>query len=448
LIAVRGARSARWVTAGLADQFVMACANAGNTVLALVLLKREPAGIMILALTLAYVVMYLNRAFVGDVLLALASRYDGTRRDRLVRNGLAAAVGIGAIAAVVLLVLWAVWPRDGKIDLRDLVWVAPFLPVILLHDTGRCSYLADRQPAKALVIDLVWVGTQAVAVAVMLFAGVRTAGGLFICWGLGAAAGATVFLLRSGQRPWRGKPLQWVAETRHLSGWFTATALIGQFQVVAISFIVSGQLSQRDLSGLRGAQTALINPVQNFLMAVQSLVVPRASRLARDAGGLADDDREQAAASLRRLTRLLALAFAGLAVVMIAVMWPLAELVLVRIPKFADIAPLALPMSLQAGIYLVQLPFTAALRAMHRARALLLQYVVFTAVSLTGLVIGARTAALEGAAWGLTIGAAAGLVAMVGLYWYSLRFLGQVEPDGFEDAEEAAIVPTDDAIPA
>jgi O-antigen/teichoic acid export membrane protein len=436
------------VTAGLADQFVMACANAGNTVLALALLQRDRAGVMILALTLAYVVMYLNRAFVGDVLLALASRYDGERRDRLVRNGLAAAVGIGAVAAAVLLVLWAVWPRGGKIDLRDLVWVAPFLPVMLLHDTGRFSYLAERQPAKALVIDLVYVGTQALGVTVMVLTGRTGAGGLFVCWGLGALAGAMVFLARTGQRPWQGRPLRWVAETRHLSGWFTATALIGQFQVLAVPVIVTGQLSQRDLSGLRGAQTALINPVQNFLMAVQSLVVPRASRLARDAGRLPDDDGRRAAGSLRRLTRLLAFAFAGLAVVMIAVMWPLAEFVLVRIPKFADIAPLALPMSLQAGIYLVQLPFAAALRAMHRARALLLQYVVFTTVSLTGLVIGARTARLEGAAWGLTVGAAVGLVAMVGLYRYSLRFLGQAEPDRFEDAESAAAVPADDTVPA
>src|SRR5262249_61181971 len=72
-----GMRGARWVTAGLADQFVIACANAGNTVLALALLSLHRSGIMILSLGLAYFVMFINRAFVGDVLLALASRYDG-----------------------------------------------------------------------------------------------------------------------------------------------------------------------------------------------------------------------------------------------------------------------------------------------------------------------------------------------------------------------------------
>jgi O-antigen/teichoic acid export membrane protein len=442
-----GVRGARWVTAGLADQFVIACANAGNTVLALALLPRDRAGVMLLALGLAYLVQYLNRAFVGDVLIALASRYDGERRDRLVRDGRAAAVTIGVVAAVALLAVWAVWPHDGRFDLRDLVWIAPFLPVILLHDTGRCTFLADRRPEQALVIDLVWVLTQAAAVTVMILSDLTSAGGLFVCWGLGAAAGAAVYLARTGYA--FGRPRRWVGETRHLSGWFTATALIGQLQVQAVGFIVTGQLSQRDLSGLRGAQTALIQPVQNFLMAVQGLVVPRASRLAGDASRLPEvEAREQAAAQLRRQTRLLALAFAGLAALLIAVLWPLATFVLIRIDKFQDIAPLALPMSLQAAIYMIQLPFTAALRAMHRARMLFVQYVVFAAVSLTGLVVGARLDRLPGAAWGLTAGAAAGLVMMVGLYWYSLRWLGTEELDRYaESTAPGTAPPADDTVP-
>ncbi|NJC68919.1 hypothetical protein HC031_04140 [Planosporangium thailandense] len=421
-----GLRNARWVGAGLADQFVVACANAGNTVAALLLLDRNRSGVMLQSLALIYVVMFLNRAFVGDVLLALASRYEGECRDRLVRNGLAAAVTFAAAAAVVLLVIWAVWPGN---NLRDLVWIAPFLPVLLLQDTGRCSYLADRQPTKALVTDLVWVGTQAAAVVVMWLTGHASAPGLLVCWAIGAAAGLAVFLLRTGHRPWRGRPIRWLGETRHLSGWFTATAVIGQFQVLAVTFLVSGQLSSLALSGLRGAQTALLQPVQNFVTAVQGLVVPRASRLARDAARLPGVEGEQAGGSLRRLTWKLALAFTALAALMVAVMWPVATLVLVHIHKFKDIAPLALPVTLQAGIYVVQVPFTAALRAMHRARLLFVQYAVFTTASLTALVVGAHLHELKGAAWGLLLGAVVGLVVMIALYGYALRFLGQPEPE-------------------
>ena len=57
---------ARWVTAGLADQVVIASANAGNILLALALLNRHRAGILALSIGVAYLVMGINRAFVGD----------------------------------------------------------------------------------------------------------------------------------------------------------------------------------------------------------------------------------------------------------------------------------------------------------------------------------------------------------------------------------------------
>jgi hypothetical protein len=419
----RMVRGASRVAAGLADQALIAIANAANTVLALVLLSRDRSGAMVLCLGLAYVVLTVNRAFVGDVLVTLASRLDAERRRRLVADGLAAAVTLGAIAAAVLLVVWAFRPRAGKIDLQDLVWVAPFLPVLLLQDTGRSSYLADSAQSRALVIDLVWVGTQATATALMLLAGIRTPGAIFTGWGLGALAGAAVFVVRTKHRPWQGSPRRWLAETRYLSGWFTATQIVGQIQLQAISFIVSGRLSQRDLSGLRGGQTAMIQPTQNFVMAVQSLVVPRLSRLAGTAGSGPADEARTAAALLRRQTRLLALSFAGLAVVIVVVYVPVAHLVLSHIGKFADITPLALPLSLQAGLYMVEMPFAAALRGMHQARLLFVRYLVYTTASLTGLVVGAETNGLSGAVWGLTLGAAVGLVTIMAFYAMALRDL-------------------------
>jgi O-antigen/teichoic acid export membrane protein len=405
------------VTAGLADQVVIATANAANTLLALALLSRPRAGVMLLSLGVAYLVIGINRAFAGEVLLALASRYDDERHDRLVRNGLSAALTVAVGAAVLLTVVWATLPAHGDIDLRDLIWVAPFLPSLLLHDTARYSYLAARKPQRALVIDAIWVGTQLTSVTVMYLTGLTSAGGLFVSWGLGATVGATVFLLRSGMRPWQGSPRQWFTETRFLSGWFTATAIVGQFQTQAGGFLVAGQLSARELSGLRGAQTALLQPVQNFITAVMGLLVPRASRLAA-AAGRGDGD---AAAGLRRQTRTLALGFAALGVVLVAVVVPVARTVLVHLPKFADITPLALPIAIQPAIYLVQLPFAAAMRGMHRGRMLFLQYLAFTTTSLSGIVIGAHLDRLPGAAWGLTTGSVVGLLVMIGLYLYAVR---------------------------
>src|SRR5207248_1383433 len=84
-----------------------------------------------------------------------------------------------------------------------------------------------------------------------------------------------------------------------------------------------GQLSRSDLAGLRAGQTALLQPVQNFVTAMMGLLVPRSSRLAagRDEGGL------------RRQTVRVAAAFAVLAVLLVAVVVPAGRLVVRHIPR-------------------------------------------------------------------------------------------------------------------
>lgn len=430
---------ARWVTAGLVDQVVMACANAAMTLLPLGLLAdRNRAGALVLSVGLGYLVLGLAREFVGTVLLAYASRLDGEERDSLVRDGLAAAFTVGCLAAVALLAVWKFWRHPGaNIDLRDLVWVAPFLPVVLLHDAGRYSYLSEREPARALVMDLVWVGTQALVIMALVTTHTLTPGLLMASWGIGACFGATTFLVRSKARPWRGDPRRWLAETRHLSGWFTATALVGQLHVQAISFLVAGRLSQGDLAELRSGQTAFLQPVQNFVQAMYGLLVPRSSRLA-GAG-----DR----AGLHRQTVRIAGAFAGLSVLMVAVVVPLAHVVLPHLHRYAGIMPLALPIAIQAGIYLLQIPFASAVRGMQRARLLFVQYLIFSAVSLTGLVIGAsggHTGRLVHAVWGLVAGSATGLVVMIVMYAVAARRVGASgDPDGGQEGADASLVTTD-----
>jgi O-antigen/teichoic acid export membrane protein len=422
---LRGA--SRYVGAGLLDQVVIAAANSANTLLGGILLPKEQFGALALALAVGYFAMYLNRAVVGDVLLALASRYDGEPRIRLARNGLATALCSGLATLVIFVILWAVWPNTGEIDLHELIWLAPFMVPIMLHDTARCDYLADRRPDKALGIDLVWAGTQAVMVAAMVLTHSSSAGGLLTVWGLGATAGCTVYLFRERRLPWQGSPPEWLRETRHLSSWFTITAIVAQIQVLAISFVVAGRLSKVDLGNLRFVQTVQLQPVQNLITAVQSLLVPRASRNAADAAKPGPEG-VAAAQTLRRQTRTLAIAFAVLGALMVLIVWPVVSYVLVHTHKFAEAAPLALPIALQGAVYLLQVPFTAAMRGMHRARMLFVQYVVFAVISITGLTVGADLGGLHGAAWGLLTGSTAGLVCMVILYLYALKWVGPPTP--------------------
>ncbi|WP_432827398.1 oligosaccharide flippase family protein [Dactylosporangium sp. CA-092794] len=414
--------ASRFVGAGLLDQVVIAAANSANTLLGGILLSKEHFGALALALAVGYFAMYLNRAAVGDVLLALASRYDGEPRARLARNGLTTALCSGLVATVVFIALWALYPSRGEIDLRQLIWLAPFMIPIMLHDTARCDYLADRRPDKALGIDLVWAGTQAVLVAIMITTHHSSAGALLTVWGFGAIAGITVYLLREHRLPWHGSPRAWLTETRHLSSWFTITAIVAQVQVLAISFVVAGRLSKIDLGNLRFVQTVQLQPVQNLITAIQSLLVPRASRNAAQAAKPGPDGAA-AAHTLRRQTRQLATAFTILGALMVLIVWPAVSFALVHTHKFAEAAPLALPIALQGAVYLLQVPFTAAMRGMHRARMLFIQYVVFAVVSISGLTLGADYGGLHGAAWGLLTGSTTGLACMVILYIRALRRL-------------------------
>jgi O-antigen/teichoic acid export membrane protein len=175
-------------------------------------------------------------------------------------------------------------------------------------------------------------------------------------------------------------------------------------------------------------QTVVLQPVQNLNQSLMSLLVPRVSERA----GAAEND-PAAAVALRREVMRGAAVLGCLAVVLVLVGGPVSQLVLPHIERYADAAPLAWPMLIQGGIYMVQAPFTSAIRGMHRARMQFAQYVLFSAVSLTGLVIGAYTWGLIGAGWGLATGSFIGLLVTVAFYLYALRWLGH------RDARVAAL---------
>ncbi|GIJ51502.1 hypothetical protein Val02_83880 [Virgisporangium aliadipatigenens] len=400
----------RRLSVGLVDQAVIALANAANPILAAALLDRRAAGIMLFAVVFAYFANGLGRAFVCEVLLTLAPRLDGEERRTLVRDGAATALCYGVLASLVLVGLWA----TGIDSLRDLVWAAPAVPLILLQDTGRHTALADGKPARALVIDATWVGTQAALIAVLVVADAVRGATLLLAWGTGASVAAGLWLLRDRVNPLRGTPRGWITRTRHLAGWFTATALVGQTHTLVIATSVVNFLDPVALAILRLAQTGVLQPVQNLVTAMNSMLVPRASRLA--AAGDAQGLRRQ---TFRMAGGLGAL---GVVIAVIAALSarPFLELAL---PKYVDAATLAVPIAIQATIYLLQVPFTAALRGMHRPKSLLVQYLIFSAVSLTGLVLGAWLGGLRAAVWGLAFGSAFGLGVMIAQYLLAERAL-------------------------
>jgi O-antigen/teichoic acid export membrane protein len=402
----------RRTLAGVVDQVVNAGANAATGLLVILFVDPAAASVILFAIGCGYFTIGIARALVGDVLLTYSARYDVTERARQARDAAKTAALLGVLGGVIAVIAWAVGPDY----LGELIWLAPFLPFVLVHDAGRYVFLAGRQPQRALISDLTWVAVQAAVLTPLLFAGARGGGVFLVAWGLGGVAGTVSFLVRARinlLNPFRGDLRAWLVETRHLSGWLTGTALIGQAQVQLVYVLVTEILSKPALAMLRLAQYGLLMPAQNLQIAVSGLLVPRLSAQA----GAGDAD------GVRRLVRKALLATALCAAVPV-LLSPLAGPIIDALrPKYHDAASLALPTALQAAIYLLQVPFTAALRGMQQVRLLFVQYVIFAAASAIGLVTGSVTGGLPGASWGLLTGAAIGFAVMILAYRHALRSL-------------------------
>ncbi len=412
----------RRVLAGLTDQAIVALTSAGTGLLATWMLPtKHAAAVVLYALLVLFFVQGIGRAFVGDVMLTFVARFrDPQERKQQFENAHATAAGLAMVAMVVLLGIWLFGPRAR---VGDLIWGILYLPAILLQDLARYTYQTLRQQSRALVIDLCWIGTQSLGVCLAVAFGWRTGAALLVSWGTGAAVGATVFYARTRINPLHGRPLNWLRDTRHLLGWFTATGVLAQTTTLLIGTLVQGLLDAASFAGLRLAQLLVLQPAQSLVMALNGLLVPRASQIVG----------ANNAAGLRRQTRTVLVVNCVVGLVIVTVAATLARPVLdwYKGGDYAYVTPIAVPIAIQAWLYLMQVPFTVAVRGMHRGRYLFVQYLMFSVAALTGLMIGAHQGGLLGAVWGLVSGAAVGLVVQATMYLRAYHALvrNAVQPD-------------------
>lgn len=397
--------------AGLTDQAFAAGANVTNAVVAGVLLGPAGYGRYVACIGLAFITLAVARAFTGEVMLTYTARARGGAYFGQVRDAAATSLGIGALA---MLVGGGVWLLGFDL-IRDLPWLLPFLPGALLADAGRYSLLAHRRPQRSMMITGVGLLVQLGMVVALVVADAVSPAWLLVAWGSGATTGAVMALTLLALNPLRGSPRRWIAATGHLSSWFTGSAVLSQTQNWVVLYFVGGYLGHAELGGLRMLQMLVLMPAQNLIWAISGLIVPGYSQLSQ-AGRLR---------RVRRRTRYLVLAFAGIAVLVLALV-PLGEWLLVRLlPAYRDFGVLVWPIAMQAGLYLVQSPLNAALRGLQRARFAFLQYAVFVAVLLPASLLGAVAAGVAGAAYGMVAGAVAGWLAAYLFYHRALRLLAR-----------------------
>ncbi|HEX6075478.1 MAG TPA: hypothetical protein VFZ32_09485 [Micromonosporaceae bacterium] len=404
--------------AGLTDQAFAAGANAVNALVAGVLLGPAAYGRYVAAIGVAFITLAVARAFTGEVLLTYTARADGGDFRDQVRDAAATSLSIGGLAMVVGAGIWLL----GFELMSDLLWVLPFLPAALLADAGRYALLSHFRPQRSMMITGIALLTQLGMVVALVLRDVVSPAWLLVAWGIGTTVGAGMALGLLAFNPLRGRPRRWFAATRHLSTWFTGSAVLSQTQNWVVLYFVGGYLGHAELGGLRMLQMLVLMPAQNFIWAVSGLIVPGYSKLS-EAGKLR---------RIRRRTQTLVLAFTAVGLLVVALV-PLGEWLLVRLlPAYREFGVLVWPIAMQAGLYLVQSPLNAALRGLQQARLSFLQYVVFVVVLLPASLVGAVSRGVLGAAYGMVVGAFAGLLAAYFFYHRAVRQLAKRQVVGGE----------------
>ncbi|MEU3118483.1 hypothetical protein ABZ652_30755 [Micromonospora chalcea] len=387
----------------IADQALSGASNAANIALAALLLPSPAAaGAMMLALTFGFAAVSLNRAAVGDVLLIEATSENPATRYQIVADGTRASISLSTLAGLAMVVGGTVLSPFAAVDANVFAMVGLALPVVVLQDTGRYAAFAARQPHHALVSDATWVIVQAATTIVLAATRDVSASILVLAWAVGAAA-ACVPLARGGALRWSGGRTQrWLGRNRRTFGWFSLASIIGQALVQTVAISITGILGAAAYAAFRFIQTIVLSPVQNLMMAAIGIIVPSMSRqLSRK-----DDPR----AGLRRLlATFAAAAMLALLAINAAVPWALRQLA----PSYEYAIPLVLPASLQAALYLTQIPVAALLRATRSGKAVTAAAAIQASTTIVAVALGALFYQLPGTAWGLLVGTFAGWIAHV-----------------------------------
>jgi O-antigen/teichoic acid export membrane protein len=378
---------------GVADQVVSSGSNYLTAFLASLVLAPVDFGAFVLAYAVVTVLLAGTRAVVGEPLLAHLPTVEGSRRRGLGASALALALVLGVASALVC--------AAGGAWFTALLVFAAWMPAALAADAARYVLLARRDTGRALVVDTAWVVVQLAVLGGVLVWGTWSIGWLAAAWGLGAVAAVGAFLVVAPERV--ADPRAWWAESRYLSGWFTATSVLGQVQIYLVLLLAGAVLLAVDTAGLRAVQLMVFQPVVTLMAALLVLLTPPMAACSA-AGDLA---------GLRRArgTALKAMALIGV-LALLAI--PLRHVLLgTFFPRYTDYAALVAPIALQTAVGALTVPFQAQIRGFRRGRALFAQQLVQAGALLGCAGIGIALGGVVGLAWGLAVATVIALVAIV-----------------------------------
>ncbi|MDQ4039620.1 MAG: hypothetical protein M3313_15025, partial [Actinomycetota bacterium] len=390
--AYRWAATAGWrnrALLGVSDQLVNSGTNFLVTFLAARWLDVGQFGALVVALAVVYGVIGLQRAIIGDPLVVHASAMPSDARKQVIGDATMAAFWLGLLASLAVVLLWV----TGIPVLRELVWFAPWLPMVLVHEAGRYGFLSEQRPGQALITGLVWAAVQTAGFIIMWLTGDVGVPAIVASWGAGALAGAGISFILARRSPLRGQARRWFRQSRHLSGWFLPTAVVDQVQNQSVVILVGALLSLAAAGGLRATQLIILQPAQTLMVALTALIVPWVTRTNATDGLAALHVR------VRRLGRYFAVA-GGAILLCIPFREPLLQIVFPRLTVYQDLVP---PTAVMAMLLIAVVPYDAELRGLREVRHLFVVRTVATSLTFAGVIAGAGIGSLVVITWTLAL---------------------------------------------
>lgn len=391
---------------GVADQALSSLTNFGLGLFAARSLSPAEFGVFALVFAGYLLALGTARAVTSE---PFAVRHAAVSRSEW-HGGAAAATGAAFLVGVLAGVGCAVVSLFVEGSLRTgFLALGATLPGLLLQDTWRFTFFAARKGASAFTNDMVWAVSLFGALVIVLLGGLRSAGWLVLAWGSAGTVAGLFGVLQSSTLPAPGRTLGWIRQQRDLIprylGEFSVTTVVGQ----VTTFALGGIAGLTEVGSLRAGQI-LLGPLNVLFLGVNIVAVPEGVRAL-----LLSSKR------LLDACRGLSAFFAACALVVGGLVWSLPDHIgsmLLR-DNWAGARLVVVPLALGMALSGVVLGAGVGLRSLAAARLSLRAKLMTAPLSLLGGIGGAAVAGAIGAAWGMALALAVGVV-----IWWRYFILG------------------------
>jgi O-antigen/teichoic acid export membrane protein len=381
----------------LLDQGCSSATNFALTVVAARSLGPEGLGGVYIGFTAYLVAAGLQWALIRDPLVVASAAQPLEERQRATRAAITATLALATGCMIITAVVGLVLPPGLG---QGLLWFAPWIVPVLLHDLLRAVLFRDNKGLQGARNAVAWL---AVMTATLALAWDWRSGWVVVgSWGLGATAGAALGLVST--RAWPERPAAawrwWHRRAWPLGRWLGGESVLAAAHAQLMTLLLGVVLGVAELGGLRAAQS---------LFAFMTLVGPALAMAGLPA--LTRTLEESIPAARALAVRLSAVAVVVVIVYLVAVGSFRGEVMaLVFGAEFRSFADLVIPLGVVQLLAAASISFTMFLKACSKGRTLFWMHTAHAASTLVCSISLALYAGVLGAAWGFALAAVVGAV--------------------------------------